>query len=103
MAKRQGRKDRNLLGCLTLAGFLAIVGLVGSVIYIEGAELKAREQAYIDREASLEKQIAEQEARRKTLEERKKYVTTDQYIKEIAKDRLGLLSPDEVLLKENDN
>ncbi len=103
MTARRGKRRKNLNGSLTLAGFLVIVGLAAGVIFNNTKDLKAREQTYILREQALEADIADEEARRKTLEERKKYVTTDRYIKEVAKERLGLLDPDEVLLKENEN
>ena len=103
MTARRGKRKKNLNGSLTLAGFLVIVGLAAGVIFNNTKDLKAREQTYILREQALEADIADEEARRKTLEERKKYVTTDRSIKEVAKERLGLLDPDEVLLKENEN
>ena len=42
----------------------------------------------------------EEESQRKTeLEEREIYVQTKQYIEEVAKEKLGLVSPGEILLK----
>ena len=48
-------------------------------------------------------QIEAEERRTEELEQRKKYVGTDQYIEEIARDRLGLIDPDEVLIQADDD
>ena len=65
-------------------GISVIVGLAAGVIFNNTKDLKAREQTYL-KGTGPEADIADEEARRKTLEERKKYVTTDRYIKEVAK------------------
>lgn len=103
MSANQGKKKKNLSGSLTMAGFVLIVALCAGAVYTSEAGLRAREQDYIHKEEALEREIADQEARRSKLEEQQDYVTTDQYIMDIAKDKLGLLSSDEVLLKENEN
>ena len=48
---------------------------------------------------ALEKQKTEEENRARELEEYRVYVQTKQYIEEIAKQKLGLVNPDEILLK----
>lgn len=103
MNAKQGKKKKNIGGSLTMAGFVLIVGLCACVVYTSESGLRAREQDYIRREEALTKEIEEEEARRDKLEDKKDYVTTDQYIMDIAKDKLGLLSKDEVLIKEKEN
>ena len=82
--------------------FIMIVGLIAAFIYKDEQGMREQEQTYIEREASLSKQIDEEEQRTKTLNERKKYVTTDQYIEEVARNELGLINPDEILIKAKD-
>ena len=41
--------------------------------------------------------------RKADLEERKVYVQTKQYIEEVAKEKLGLVNPDEILLKPSND
>lgn len=48
-------------------------------------------------------QKTEEEQRTKELEERKIYVQTKQYIEEVAKEKLGLVMPDEILLKPSED
>ena len=49
----------------------------------------------------LEEQVREEEERTKKLEEYKVYVKTKQFAEEVAKEKLGLVNPDEILLKPN--
>ena len=53
---------------------------------------------------TLEKKnrINEQQQRQKELEEYKKYVKTKKFVEEVAKNKFGLLYPDEILIKPDD-
>lgn len=96
------RKSRNLNSGIGMIGIIMIIGLVAALIYKDESAMRVQEKSYIEREASLNHQIEEEEQRTKTLNERKKYVKTNQYIEEVAKSELGLLNPDEVLIKAKD-
>lgn len=54
---------------------------------------------YQAKEESLTRQVENEQKRAAELEERRVYVQTKQYIEEVAKQKLGLVKPDEVLLK----
>ena len=47
-------------------------------------------------------QLDQEKERAEDLEEYKVYVKTKQYAEEVAKERLGLVNPDEILLKPED-
>lgn len=101
---REGRaRKNNINSSVTMLGILLMIIFAAGVIFNNERQMKAQEQVYIQREAALSRSIEEEEKRTVTLKERKKYVTTDSYIKEVAKEKLGLLSPDEILLKQNNN
>ena len=85
-----------------MIGFIVIIVLIAGFIFKDEQTMRIQEQTYVEREASLTKQIDEEEQRTKTLNERKKYVTTDQYIEEVARNELGLINPDEILIKAKD-
>ena len=53
------------------------------------------------REEQLDKQVKQEESRALELEEYRVYVQTKQYIEEVAKQKLGLVKPGEILLKPN--
>ena len=50
----------------------------------------------------LQEQIREQEDRAKEIDEFEEYVKTDDYIKEMAEDRLNLVDPNEIVFKPSE-
>ena len=69
------------------------------VVQIKGSSLKSIDREYEIRLENLTAQKEEEEQRALDLEEERKYVQTKEYIKEVAKEKLGLVDPDEILLK----
>lgn len=65
----------------------------------KGASLKQADLDYRQKEADLARQVQDEENRTRELEEYKIYVQTKQYAEEVAKEKLGLVNPDEILLK----
>ena len=49
--------------------------------------------------AAVERQLAEEESRAEDLRERQDYVQTSQFIEQEAKDKLGMINPNEILMK----
>ena len=86
-----------------MIGITIVIGLIAGSVYMDEKDMRAQEKMYIEREATLNREIEEEELRTKTLNERKKYVATNQYIQEVAKEKLGLLNPDEVLIKARED
>ena len=103
MKEKKAHRKKNLNSSATMIGLLLMVGIIAGTIVTNENDMRKQEQTYIQREESLKRDIAQEENRTANLKEKKKYVTTDKYIKEVAKDKLGLLSPDEILLKEKNN
>ena len=69
------------------------------VVQIKGSSLKSIDREYEIRLENLTAQKEEEEQRALDLEEERKYVQTKEYIKEVAKEKLGLVDPDEILLR----
>lgn len=84
---------------MALTGVTVVVLSLAVVINLKNASLRGKDLEYQIREENLQKQIAEEKQRKAELEERKIYVQTKQYIEEVAKEKLGLVNPDEILLK----
>lgn len=103
MAKKGKRKGNNLNSGLAMIGITIVIGLIAGSVYMDEKDMRAQEKMYIEREATLNRETEEEELRTKTLNERKKYVATNQYIQEVAKEKLGLLNPDEVLIKARED
>ncbi len=65
-----------------------------------GAAVKEKELAR--QKAAYEEQLLAEEERQKQLEEETAYRQTKQYIEELAREKLGLVKPDEILLRGED-
>lgn len=102
MAGQKQRKHGSLGNGLALLGTTLVIAILAFTVYVRSQTLSEQEAAYIQQEDTLQKQIKSEEDRTAQLEEKKKYVTTKQYIEEVAREKLGLIDPDEVILKEND-
>ncbi len=76
-----------------------VVASLAVVVNVKSTSMKKKDQEYQIREEALMKQKEEEENRANELEEYRVYVQTKQYIEEIAKQKLGLVKPDEILLK----
>lgn len=61
--------------------------------------MKKKDLEYQVREEALMDQVAKEEERAKELDALRIHVQNKQYIEEIAKQKLGLVKPDEILLK----
>lgn len=104
MDKGRRRKKKTFMdGLMFSICLIFIIGAIACPIWMRSVDLREQEQTYIRKEAELQEQIEAEERRTEELEQRKKYVGTDQYIEEIARDRLGLIDPDEVLIQADDN
>lgn len=77
---------------------MILVVLTG-VLAASSVKLHTKNEQYKAQEEELQEQIKEQEQRAKEVEEFKEYVTTDDYIKETAEEKLGLVDPNEIVFK----
>ncbi len=102
---RRNRKHRkNGLGNrMALVGITTVVLSLAVVVNIGAASLKEKDLEYQIREANLEKSLVREENRAAQLEEYRVYVQTKQYVEKVAKEKLGLVNPDEILLKPEEN
>lgn len=82
---------------LTLVAFVVVV-LCG-VISFKKIELNQKIEAYEKKIAQLEVEKAEEEQRTKEIEEYKAYVQTKKFIEQEARDKLGLVYPDEIVFE----
>ena len=94
------RKKRDRWGNrMAIMGMTLVVASLAVVVNLKSTSMRKKELEYQIREETLEKQKAEEENRARELEEYRVYVQTKQYIEEIAKQKLGLVNPGEILLK----
>lgn len=97
--KMRKRKKENLTNHMALIGITLVVLSLAVTVQLRGAELKQKDLNYQIKEENLEALVADEEARAAELEEYRVYVQTKQYIEKVAKEKLGLVNKDEILLK----
>lgn len=91
-SKRRVHYKRNrFLMSITVCVVVAMTGIGSISLYKQNRE-------YIVMEEELNKQLAEEEDRSREIEEYKEYVTTDEYVEQVAREKLGLVYPDEIIL-----
>lgn len=84
---------------MTIIGITLVVFSLGIVVNVKSASMKKRDLEYQEKEVLLQRQYDEEVTRAEELKEYEVYVQTKQYIEEVAKQKLGLVKPDEILLK----
>lgn len=63
------------------------------------ASLKRESKELSKKQDVLENQIKDEEQRTKDLEDLEKYMQTKKYMEDVAKSKLGLVYPDEILIE----
>lgn len=96
------KKGGSFTGGLEVLCIIIIVGLAAYIGYAKTEELKLKEQEAIAKEQQLQQQILEEQDRTEQLKDQKKYVKTDEYIEEVARDKLGLIGQNEILFEEKE-
>ena len=86
----------NYLGMAAIV-IVVLILLVG--LTMQSNNLKARIAVY-DAKAAALKQSIEDEQDRKEIDEQKEYMQTDEYIAEVARDKLGLVKGNEIVFEE---
>ena len=76
----------------------SIILLCGMVI-VHGMALKKSNDAYKVQEEELQTQIDAEKERSEEINKLKKYVGTDEYIEEVAREKLGLVKENEILFR----
>lgn len=100
---RRGRRNRKLgrYKRSILMICMVLVCLTG-VLAVSSVRLHARNAQYKAQEEELAGQIKEEKQRAKEVEAFEEYVKTDEYIKEMAEDKLNLVDPNEIVFKPSE-
>lgn len=90
---RMRRHKKSILSICGVIILLAIISAVGSV------SLQAKNSNYKQLEAELQVQLEEEKERSEEITDLEKYVGTDAYIEDVAKEKLGLIYQNEILFQ----
>ena len=97
--QRPKKKSRLRYHKRSVVGISVILLLLARVLGVNSIMLRSKNQEYMQQEAELESQIQEQKDRSEEIADYEEYVKTDEFIKETAEEKLGLVDPNEVIFK----
>ena len=86
----------------TVIGLIAFVGVLMVITLVAGRRLENKLAAGEVRLKALEKSIEEEHARTEEIRQLQKYMQSDEYKEQVAKDKLGLIRDGEIIFKEAD-
>lgn len=95
-ARLKKQKKSAIIGMAIAA---AVVLALAIVLWNGKKNLSAKNAEYESTMSELQTQIEAEKERTTELNERKKYVQTKKYVEEIAKNKFGLIYPDEIVFK----
>ena len=102
MSKTVGRsKSKKNNKITTKLGMVLVVScliLLAVVVLYKAQSLKAQKESLQVQAAELQEQLDSAKEDKK-LEEREKYMQTDEYVEDVARSQLGLIYPDEIVVK----
>ena len=76
-----------------------VVLLLAVTVFFGSLSLRSENKECAQQEAELKAQIAEQQERSEQIEAYKEYIQSDEYIKQVAREKLGLALPGEILFE----
>lgn len=92
------KRGKNRMGILGIASVVVILGIV---LFYNVNRSQEEIRQLEKQEAKLQTELESQQQRRDDLEEQRVYVQTKKYIEEMAK-KLGLVYPNEIIFKPNE-
>lgn len=96
MAGRRRPSKSNRRGMVAIAGIVMIL-LVG--LLAQSGQLSAQNAVYEAKMEELEQKIKDEELRAEEIENLKDYVNSTEYIEQAAREKFGLVYPDEIIFK----
>lgn len=98
-SRRRRQKKRIQRHKRSVLAVSAVILLLVVVVSASSMTLRARDKSYQAQEMELKEQIKEEKARKAEIKELEKYVGTDEYVEDVAKDKLGLVHENEIIFK----
>ena len=99
---RRRRKTRRKVNRTGVRVITFVVIVLFAALLIEGVKLRTEIIANDEEQQTLMRQIAEEEERSQTADEARAYLHSEEYIKQAAHEKLGLVEENEIIFKEKD-
>lgn len=99
--RSRGRRNKSYLQThkRSVLAISAVIVLLIAVVSVNAMTLRAKEKAYRAQETELEEQLKEEEERAAEIDDLESYVNTDEYVGEVAREKLGLVHENEIIFK----
>ena len=98
--KRKSRaKNHALQHKISVLSITSVIVLLAIILSVGSISLREKNNSYKAQEAELEAQLKEENARAEEIDALEEYVGTDEYVEDVAKEKLGLVNPNEILFK----
>lgn len=94
--KKKNTRLTSRFGMIVVVSCLALLAVV--VVY-KAQDLKSQKESLQVQAAELNEQLDEAKQEYKKLEEKQEYMGTDAYVEDVARSQLGLVYPDEIVIK----
>lgn len=99
---RQHYGHKKHMNKFTIAGIVILCAVLSFTILYHKSALDAQCKEYTQQISELKKEKKNVDERTKDLEKFEKYVDTDEYVEQIARERLGLVYKGEVIFEPDD-
>lgn len=104
MARRKKRTSRRKrISRFTVFGIIVLSVVICGTMAYKYSVLKTQEKEYSRHLAGLKKEKKEADKRAEELKEYEEYVKTDEYVEEVAREKLGLVYKDEIIFEPDNN
>jgi cell division protein DivIC len=100
LSKKKRRRKQKIRKGLPVIFVVVIIFCVCAGVKMNS--LRAEKNELAEKQSMLEKEIESEEQRAEELEALEKYMQTKKYMEEVARDKLGLVYPDEILIEPSD-
>ncbi|MBR4763607.1 MAG: septum formation initiator family protein [Lachnospiraceae bacterium] len=97
---RSSRRSRQNHLSMILA--VLVVAILFVAVYINGSSMRRELEENQEKITRLKQEIEEEELRSRSIEEYRAYTETDQFIEQVAREKLGLLYEGETIFRESD-
>ncbi len=101
--RKKSREEERQSGRGNIVLAVMVVLVLLAVLYTSGSSLQRKLDGYRAHIAELEQQLEEEEQRSRYIEEYREYTQTDEFIEQIAREKLGLLYEGEIIFREEDS
>lgn len=80
---------------------IIVMAIILVAVVVRGIGLRQKLRGYDQKKEQLQENIASEQERSKQIEQYSKYTQTDEYVEEVARDKLGLVKEGETVFRKD--